>query len=246
MYKFSTAFIVPVLLTCMHASATITLSALTEHDNPMVTLRWNMVDYPGSTAYILYKSTDGMTWEPAAANPVFRDYTAATILAYRDHFTDENQLYYRVKVYDQNENIVEVSNTTKVTNPVEERYRVHKAADETEESPVNDEITDNNEAAGKNIHGNDEVSTSNTGALWQIVPNPVHDMLYLNYIRKAKFKDVINVIIQNATGRVVIKFRAASNNSRLRIPVSKLHTGVYFIKISIGNQQQLNSRFIKE
>lgn len=246
MYKFPTAFIVPALLMCMHASANITLSALTEHDNPMVTLRWNMVDYPGSTAYILYKSADGMTWEPAAANPVFRDYTAATILAYRDHFTDENQLYYRVKVYDQNENIVEISNTTKVTNPVEERYRVHKAVDETDESPANDAVTDNNETAGKNIYRDDEISASNTGALWQIAPNPVHDMLNLNYMRKAKLKDVINVIIQDANGKALIKFRAASNNVRLRIPVSKLHAGVYFIKISVGNQQQLNSRFIKE
>ena len=99
------------------STAAIHLVALTSAGSSTVTLQWNMVNYPGSTAYILFKSIDGVVWSPAAANPVFRNYTASTILAYRDNFTDEQQLYYRVKVYDTNENIVEISNTASVNNP---------------------------------------------------------------------------------------------------------------------------------
>ena len=80
-------------------------------------LQWNMVNYPGTTAYTLFKSKDGIAWEVTAANPVFRNYTSATILAYRDNFSDEQKLYYRVKVYDTNENIVDISNTAVVSNP---------------------------------------------------------------------------------------------------------------------------------
>ena len=102
----------------MNTSAAIRLIALTHAGKPTVTLQWNMVNYPGSTAYTLFKSMDGVVWETAAANPVFRNYTSSTILAYRDNFSDEQKLYYRVKVYDTNENIVEISNTAKVENPV--------------------------------------------------------------------------------------------------------------------------------
>ena len=100
------------------SKASIILTALTNAGTPTVTLQWNMVNYPGSTAYILFKSIDGVVWEITAANPVFRNYTSSTILAYRDNFSDEQKLYYRVKVYDTNENIVEVSNTAVVQIPV--------------------------------------------------------------------------------------------------------------------------------
>lgn len=225
MKRLSFLFIISALFCCLTTSAAIRLIALTNEGNSSVTLQWNMVNYPGSTAYTLFKSIDGVIWEAAAANPVFRNYTASTVLAYRDNFSKEQQLYYRVKVYDTNENIVEISNTAKVTNPVtnhsaEKLFRKRNAASET---PV-----------------------TRNGAAWQILPNPVHDMLNLTYLRNEIIKGVINIIVQDATGKVVIRFRAASNNKQLHVPVSNLHSGIYFIKLNVENEMQMNDKFIKQ
>ena len=43
-----------------------------------------------------------------------------------------------------------------------------------------------------------------------------------------------------------MRFRAASNNKQLHIPVSNLHAGIYFIKINVANEVQMNDKFIKE
>jgi hypothetical protein len=225
MKKLSFLFIVIFLFSCKNTSAAIRLIALTDAGNPTVTLQWSMVNYPGNTAYILFKSMDGVVWETAAANPVFRNYTSSTTLAYRDNFSDEQQLYYRVKVYDTNENIVEISNTAKVANP-QKNHLIEKPLGKrsTTEKPPN------------NIRG----------SAWKIVPNPVHDMLNLIYGRNEIIKGVINVVIQDATGKAVIRFRAPSNNKQLHLPVSNLHSGIYFIKINVAIDVQLNDKFIKE
>ena len=57
---------------------------------------------------------------------------------------------------------------------------------------------------------------------------------------------VINVLISDVTGKIVIRFRQASNNKQLRIAVSNLKAGLYFIKIDVLNQRQLNEKFIKQ
>jgi len=185
-----------------------------------------MVNYPGNTAYTLFKSIDGVIWGIAAANPVFRNYTSSTILVYRDHFSDEQKLYYRVKVYDTNENIVEISNTAVVDNP-KTSYPDEKPSAHTKSTTIRAPITTN-------------------GKVWQIVPNPVRDMLNLVYGGNDIIRGVINIIIQDATGKAVVRFRAASNNKHLHIPVSNLHTGIYFIKINVFNDVQMNDRFIRE
>lgn len=226
MKKLAVIFIA-LLFSCMSAFAGIQLIALTDAGNPTVTLQWNMVNYPGNTAYTLFKSIDGVVWEAAAANPVFRNYTASTILSYRDNFSDEQKLYYRVKVYDTNENIVDISNTAAVDNPI-------TATTHATEKP----------SRKKNISTEKPVTIS--GNAWQIVPNPVHDMLNLIYRRNDIIKGVINITVQDATGKAVIRFRAASNNKQLHIPVSNLHTGIYFIKINVENDVQMNEKFIKE
>jgi hypothetical protein len=226
MKRLSALFIAIILFSCIKTFAAIRLIALTNAGNPIVTLQWNMVNYPGSTAYILFKSIDGVVWNTAAANPVFRNYTASTMLAYRDNFSDEQKLYYRVKVYDTNENIVEISNTAVIANPTGSR-------------PTEKPFRKRNTIPGEPI-------TGSRGNAWQIVPNPVHDMLNLIYRRNEIIKGVINIVVQDVTGKIVIRFRAASNNKQLRIPVSNLHDGIYFIKINVVNDVQLNSKFIKQ
>ncbi len=57
---------------------------------------------------------------------------------------------------------------------------------------------------------------------------------------------VINVIISDVTGKIVIRFRQASNNKQVHIPVSNLKAGLYFIKIDVLNERQMNEKFIRQ
>jgi hypothetical protein len=225
MKKLLLAFFLLFFFSHFDTSAGITLTAITHPGKASVTLQWNMVNYPGSTAYTLFKSADGIVWEITAANPVFRNYTSSTILAYRDNFSDEQKLYYRVKIYDTNENIIDISNTAVVENPknysANETLSAQKKA--TTKSPA--------------------ITTRNA---WQIYPNPVGDMLNLVYRGKDIIRGVINIVIQDATGKAVVRFRAASSNKQLYIPVSNLHAGFYCIKINVVNEVQMNEKFIKQ
>ena len=128
-------------------------------------------------------------------------------------------------MYDENKNIVEISNTAVVNNPVS-NYRARKTYKDTRR-PAED------------------VSVSSRVNSWKIFPNPVRDMLNIMYSGNA-IKGVINLTILDATGKAVIRFRAASNNKQLHIPVSKLHVGIYFIKLNVLNEVQMNEKFIKE
>jgi Secretion system C-terminal sorting domain len=213
-----------LLFYCTSVPAAIRLIALTDAGNPGVTLEWNMTNYPGNTAYALFKSIDGVVWEIAAANPVFRNYTSSTILAYKDKFSGEQELYYRVKVYDTNENIVEVSNTTKVANPVNKHptEKLFKKNDMEEKTPL-----------------------THDGIAWEIFPNPVHDILNIIYRRNETIRGVINIVIQDASGKVVVRFRAASKNKQIHVPVSNLHAGIYFVTLDVEKEVQMKDKFIK-
>ena len=211
---------------CAKIQAGVTLKAITNTENPSITLQWNMINYPEKTSYSLYKSIDGVVWEISASNPVFRNYTSSTILAYKDNFSDQHKLYYKVKVYDVDENIVAVSNTAIVDNPK------NSYAEEGLSVP-------------ENAKGNITTDGTNNNA-WQIYPNPVGAMLNLVYKGRDIIKGVINVVVQDATGKAIIKFRAASNNKQLHIDVSNLHAGFYFIRIHVFNEMQMNEKFIKQ
>ena len=202
------------------------LSAKTLSNNEGVILQWNMLDYAGNTGYTLFKSEDGIVWLPAAANHIYRSYTSSTLLAYGDKFKGEKKLFYKVKVYDENENIIAISNTEEVTNP-ENTYASHKSS-----SVLTDEA--------KPLPGN---SYSHP---WQIYPNPVGDVLHLYYKGSKDIKGVINAVIIDASGKAVVKFRAASNNKYLSIDVSHLHAGFYFIHINVSEEVQMNEKFIKQ
>ncbi|MEO8765626.1 MAG: T9SS type A sorting domain-containing protein [Ginsengibacter sp.] len=224
MKKLPVLFYIVCLFSFHETSGSILLTAITHPGNTAVTLQWNMADYPGSTAYTLFKSADGVVWEISAANPVFRNYTSSTILAYRDNFSNQQKLYYRVKIYDIEKNIVDLSNTAVAENP--KRYSTVETLPQK-----NRTVTD---------------PGSNSSNAWQIYPDPVSDILNLYYRESKTIKGIINVIIENTSGKIVGRFRAASNNRQLHIPTANLHAGLYFIKINVGNEIQLNEKFIKQ
>jgi hypothetical protein len=83
-------------------------------------------------------------------------------------------------------------------------------------------------------------------ATWMIYPNPVNDILNLSYEGNNKIGGVINVIVLDVTGKILVKFRAASTSRKLEIPVSQLRKGMYIVQISILNETVMNEKFIKQ
>ena len=81
---------------------------------------------------------------------------------------------------------------------------------------------------------------------WVIYPNPVSDFLNLVYEGKNIIKGVINVLVQDMTGKIVVRFRAASIYKKLEIPVSQLRKGLYIVQISVMNEIMMNQQFVKQ
>ncbi|MEP6597090.1 MAG: T9SS type A sorting domain-containing protein [Ginsengibacter sp.] len=81
---------------------------------------------------------------------------------------------------------------------------------------------------------------------WVIYPNPVNDVLYLVYEGNNIIKGVINATVQDITGKIVTRFRAASTSRRLEIPVSNLRKGIYIAQISTMNEIIMNQKFVKQ
>lgn len=81
---------------------------------------------------------------------------------------------------------------------------------------------------------------------WEIYPNPVDNILHLVYEGNTIIKGVINVTVQDVTGKIVIRFRAASTNRKLEIPVSQLRRGTYTVQLLVMNETVLNRQFVKQ
>ena len=224
MFKLPASASLFFLLACFSSKASVILTAIPDAQGSSVSLRWNMVNYSSVTAYILLRSNDGVTWQAAAANAVYRNYNSSNILAYNDKVTERRKLFYRVRIYDVNDNTVAMSNTAIAEVP--------KAVYHSQ--------------PGSTVHSQTNSSMPENGAAWTIFPNPVHDILNLAYKRNERIMGVINVLISDVTGKIVIRFRQASNNKQLHIAVSNLKAGLYFIKIDVLNQRQLNEKFIKQ
>lgn len=81
---------------------------------------------------------------------------------------------------------------------------------------------------------------------WLIYPNPVNDVLTLNYKGTADLKGVVNVQIMDVTGKIVIKFRSASIYKIIQIPVNNLKRGFYFTRVTVMNDIVMNKQFMKQ
>ncbi len=121
------------------------------------------------------------------------------------------------------------------------------------------QFIDNKSKAGENYYrlkcitekGQTEYSnsimivTGAAGSNWVIYPVPVGDVLTLQYKGYEKIKGVVNVFIQNISGRVITRLRSASLNTTIRIPVSNLGKGIYDIRIVVEDEVVWNQRFVK-
>ena len=80
---------------------------------------------------------------------------------------------------------------------------------------------------------------------WVIYPVPVTDLLTLEYRGAETIKGVINVLIQQSSGKMLFKLRYSSQSTLIRIPVGNLSKGIYDIRIVVQNETIWNQRFIK-
>ena len=80
---------------------------------------------------------------------------------------------------------------------------------------------------------------------WVMFPVPVKDVLTLEYRGTESIKGVINVFIQQASGRIVYRLRSSSLNKKITIPVDNLGRGIYDVRIIVQGDIVWNQRFVK-
>ena len=80
---------------------------------------------------------------------------------------------------------------------------------------------------------------------WVMYPVPVTNLLTLDYRGTETIKGVINVIIQQPTGKVFTKLRCASLSRQIKIPVDNLPKGIYDIRIVVQDEVIWDQRFVK-
>lgn len=80
---------------------------------------------------------------------------------------------------------------------------------------------------------------------WIMYPVPVKDVLTLEYKGAEKIKGVINVFIQQSSGKIITRIRSASLNRVIKIPVDNLSRGIYDVRIIIEGEIAWNQRFVK-
>lgn len=80
---------------------------------------------------------------------------------------------------------------------------------------------------------------------WVMYPVPVIDLLTLEYRGTEIIGGVINVIIQQPTGKVFTKLRYASLSRQIKIPVNNIPKGIYDIRIVVQDEVIWDQRFVK-
>jgi hypothetical protein len=80
---------------------------------------------------------------------------------------------------------------------------------------------------------------------WVMYPVPVTSLLTLEYRGSEPIRGVINVIIQQPTGKVFTKLRYASLSRQIKIPVDNLPKGIYDIRIVVQDEVIWDQRFLK-
>ncbi|HRD57275.1 MAG TPA: T9SS type A sorting domain-containing protein [Ferruginibacter sp.] len=83
------------------------------------------------------------------------------------------------------------------------------------------------------------------GNNWLMYPQPVSNVLNLQYNGNAIIPGVITVFIQRINGQMYHQLRYASSTRFISIPVSNLGSGMYIVRIIINKQEVWNKKFVK-
>ncbi len=85
--------------------------------------------------------------------------------------------------------------------------------------------------------------SSNKG--WIMYPVPANDFLTLEYRGAEPLKGVINVFIQQSSGRIIHRLRSSSLIRTITIPVHNLGKGFYDIRVIVQGELVWKQRFVK-
>ena len=213
------------LFCCNTWAQSLKLSAIYDASKLVIHLNWNMINVAGRTGYILLKSSDGINWTEAARDKRLRNYTEDDLYSFNDKNFLGSKVYYRLKIFDNNNRTVALS--TIIAVPLSSKNT------NTETSPI---ITQ-----PKN---NSQLAVSNSS--WVLYPNPASNVLTLTYKGSGILKGVVNVQVQDASGKIVVKFRSGSIYKTIQVPISNLTRGIYFVQVTVVNELMMNQRFVKQ
>lgn len=226
-------FISLIFSACFFFNAAIaqnaTLTAVYDAGRAVVRLNWNMVKNFEKTGYLLLKSNDGIEWSEVAKDKKLRQYTEEDIYFFIDKNASGNRLYYRLKIFDTYNRTIQLS-------PVVVVYITTVAA-------IKNNFPEKNKTVITQPANN---SRSNNSQSWVLYPNPVTDVLTLSYKGNEDIKGVVNVQVQDGTGKIVVKFRSASLYKNIKVPVTKLARGIYFVQITVLNEVMMSQQFVKQ
>lgn len=220
---------------CYAVSQTVKLAAIYDLNNSAVKLNWNMINSNVRTSYLLLRSADGVTWTEAAKDRMLRYYSENDIYFFNDRRFVPGKNYYRIKITDASNNTIGLSpviviNTKGNVNTSAIYTNTQSVTGKQSITPAPSKI--NTEPPGNNK--------------WIIYPNPATDLLILTYKGSGNLKGVVNVQIQDATGKTVVKFRSGSQYKTIEIPISNLQRGTFFIQVTVLNELMMSQKFIKQ
>ena len=229
MKKFSALTAILVSIVCYVSAGQVKLTAIFDGNNSSVILNWNMVNSASRTSYILLKSRDGIRWTQAVKDRMLRIYTDEDIYFFNDRYYTPGKNFYRIRIADAANNTIALSPVVSVN--VGGTPQV---------------INANNSLISQNTSHAHTIMRPENNNSWLIYPNPATDILKLVYKGRGDIKGVVNVLIEDAIGKPVIKFRSGSKFTTIEIPISNLQRGAYLIQITVLNDIMINQRFIKQ
>lgn len=192
-----------------------------------------MVNTDTRTSYLLLRSADGVSWTEAAKDRMLRNYTDDDIYFFNDRNFFRGKNYYRIKIADADNNTIALSPVV-VVNTKGTAYKIAT-------TPNTQSQTTGKQNASPKIDTRPQGNGS-----WALYPNPATDLLKLAYKGSEDLKGVVNVQIQDATGKIVIKFRSGSMYKLIQIPITNLQKGIYFIQLTVMNELMMSQQFLKQ
>jgi hypothetical protein len=234
MKKFPVILFAILCIFCSASAQPVKLTAIYDFNNSCVKLNWNMVNTNIRTSYLLIRSADGVSWTEAAKDRMLRNYTNEDMYFFNDRNFLPGKNYYRIKIADADNNTIELSKVV-VVNTKGTAYNITSYPTNTRSQTTGKQNT------------SPKVDTRSQGnGSWSLYPNPASDFLKLAYKGSDDLKGVVYIQVQDATGKIVIKFRSGSMYKLINIPITNLQRGVYFIQLSVMNELMLSQQFIKQ
>jgi hypothetical protein len=89
------------------------------------------------------------------------------------------------------------------------------------------------------------VQISSSTNTWVMYPVPVTDLLTLEYRGSEPIQGVINIVIQNLSGRVLLKRRYSSQNKQIKIVPDFLPKGIFDVQVIVEDEIIWSQRLVK-